>query len=99
MAETAPPNKILHIISMLNTLCSNSCPPLKPIANKRYKEINLEEFGGISKSLFTSTANTPNTKNKSAGLVRLSKSRIKIHMNLLSISNLKKLMDCRNHNT
>jgi hypothetical protein len=48
---------------------------LNPIENKRYKEINLEELAGISKSLFSLTAIMPRKKNSSAGLVRLSNSK------------------------
>jgi hypothetical protein len=43
--------------------------------NKRYKEINLEELAGISKSLLSLTAIMPKKKKRSAGLVRLSNSR------------------------
>lgn len=78
MTEAMPiPNKIDHPISMVNVSCDNSCPPLKPIENNKYSEINFEELGGISKSLFKYTANMPNTKKSKAGLVRLSNSRLK----------------------
>ena len=71
------PNIIDQPISLVNVSCDNSCPPLNPIANKRYKEMNLEEFGGISKSLFKYTAMMPNTKNNNAGFVRFSISKLK----------------------
>jgi hypothetical protein len=45
--------------------------------NNRYSEMNLEEFGGISRSDFNLTAIIPRTKNKSAGFVRFSISRLK----------------------
>jgi hypothetical protein len=52
MDDIKIPNTIDHPISKVNPSCDNSCPPLKPIANNRYKEINFEELAGISKSLF-----------------------------------------------
>ncbi len=70
--EIQTPNRIDKSISWLNTSCDNSCPPLNPIDNNKYNDINFEVLGGISKSLFISTAITPNTKNKSAGFVKLS---------------------------
>jgi hypothetical protein len=45
---------------------------LNPMEKRRYKEINLEELGGISRSLFSWTAKIPRKKNNRAGLVRLS---------------------------
>lgn len=39
--------------------------------------MNFEEFLGISRSLFSWTARIPKKKNKSAGLVRLSASKLK----------------------
>lgn len=66
------PNNADQIISKLKLLCANSCPPLKPIENNKYKEINLEELGGISKSLLNLVAMIPNRKNSNAGLVKLS---------------------------
>ena len=39
--------------------------------------MNFEEFGGISKSLFSLTAIMPNKKNNKAGLVKLSNSKFK----------------------
>jgi len=47
------------------------------MANKRYKEINFDELEGIFRSLFKYTDNIPNTKNNKAGLVKLSKSKLK----------------------
>jgi hypothetical protein len=57
--------------SLVNPLCANSSPPLNPIENNKYSEINLEELAGISKSLFTTAAITPNKKNSNVGLVKL----------------------------
>jgi hypothetical protein len=57
-------------ISLFQALCDNSCPPLNPIAKSRYKEMNLDEEGGISRSLFNKAAIIPNKKNNRAGLVR-----------------------------
>jgi hypothetical protein len=65
------------MISVVNASCDNSCPPLKPIANNKYSEMNFEELAGISRSLFTYTAIMPSTKNNKAGLVRFSVSRLK----------------------
>jgi hypothetical protein len=45
------------------------------MANKRYKEINFEEFSGISKSLFKYTAMIPSTKKRRAGFVKFSMSK------------------------
>jgi hypothetical protein len=42
------------------------------MANNKYKAMNLDEFAGISKSLFTATAMIPKMKNSRAGLVRFS---------------------------
>jgi hypothetical protein len=69
-ARAKPNNKEL-IISVLKPLCDNSCPPLNPIENNKYREMNLLEEAGISKSLFTKVAKIPNRKNKSVGLLRL----------------------------
>jgi hypothetical protein len=44
---------------------------LKPIANSKYKEMNLLEDGGISKSLFTNVAIIPKRKNRRVGFERL----------------------------
>jgi hypothetical protein len=52
-------------------LCASSSPPLKPIENNKYNEINREELAGISKSLFTVAATTPSKKNSNVGLVML----------------------------
>ena len=41
------------------------------------KEINFEDPSGMAKSLLSLTAKTPSTKNKSAGLVKLSISKCK----------------------
>jgi hypothetical protein len=46
------PKIIDHRIFRLNDSWDNSCPPLKPMEINRYNEINLEELGGISRSLF-----------------------------------------------
>jgi len=54
-------------ISGVNVSCDNSCPPLNPIANKRYIDMNLEEFGGISKSLLNTTAIIPSIKKVKQG--------------------------------
>jgi hypothetical protein len=43
--------------------------------NNKYSEMNLEEFGGISRSLFKKTAIRPKTKNNNAGLVKFSSSK------------------------
>ena len=64
------------ITSSVMLSCANSCPPLNPIENKRYKEINFAELDGISKSLFSRTAMMPNRKNRNAGLLRLLISRV-----------------------
>ncbi len=66
------PRNIDHKISMVNASRDNSCPPLKPMANNKYNDINLDELGGISKSLLMYTATIPNTKNKRAGLLKFS---------------------------
>lgn len=71
------PNNIDQAISVENDSCDNSCPPLKPIENNRYKEINFEEFAGISKSLFNLTAIIPKIKNKNAGLVKFDTNKSK----------------------
>jgi hypothetical protein len=63
---------------MLNWLWANSWPPLKPMENRRYREINLDELAGISKSLFNLTAIIPRIKNKNAGLVRLSTNKLRL---------------------
>ena len=67
--DKAIPNSIETAISELNVSCESSCPPLNPMEKRRYNEINLEELGGISKSLFSLTANIPKIKNKKAGFV------------------------------
>ena len=66
------PSNIDQAISMLKVSWDNSCPPLKPIAKSKYKEINFDELGGIAKSLFKYTATIPNTKKSRAGLVKFS---------------------------
>jgi CBS domain-containing protein len=38
------PKSIDHKISFVMCSCESSCPPLKPIANNKYSEINFEEF-------------------------------------------------------
>jgi len=55
---------------VVKPLCANSCPPLKPMENNKYREINLLDDAGISRSLFIMTARTPSTKNNRVGLVR-----------------------------
>jgi hypothetical protein len=40
--------------------------------NRRYREMNFDEFEGISRSLFKRTANIPRKKKSRAGFVRLS---------------------------
>src|SRR5574343_1540449 len=57
--------------SRVNPLCVNSCPPLNPIENNKYSEINREVDSGMLKSLLTMVANTPSRKNNKVGLVRL----------------------------
>ena len=71
------PNKTDQNISIVKWLWANSSPPLNPMENSKYREINFEEFSGISKSLFNLTASTPKIKNSNAGLVRFSKSKSK----------------------
>ena len=71
------PNSIEKPISLVNVSCDSSCPPLNPIENNKYNEINFDELSGISKSLFTETAMIPSTKNNKAGLVKFSKSKLK----------------------
>lgn len=39
--------------------------------------MNFEELGGISKSLLTNTAIIPSTKNRRAGFVKFSRSKLK----------------------
>lgn len=80
-----------NAISESKCSCDNSWPPLKPMANNKYNEINFEEFGGISKSLFRYTAIIPSTKNNKAGLVKFSISKLKF-MGLI-------FKDYNNHNT
>ncbi len=70
------PNNIDKPISFVNVSCDNSCPPLKPIANNKYREINFEELAGISKSLLKYTAIKPSIKNSNAGFVRFSISKL-----------------------
>jgi hypothetical protein len=72
----AIPKSIERPISVVNVSCDNSCPPLNPIENNKYNEINLEELGGISRSLFKQTARIPKKKNNNAGLVRFSINRL-----------------------
>jgi hypothetical protein len=62
----------VQITSVSITLWESSWPPLKPMENKRYRVINLEELAGISRSLFNWTAKRPRQKNNKEGLVRLS---------------------------
>ena len=71
------PNKSENAISLVNVLCANSCPPLKPIENNKYNDINLAEDSGIVKSLFKRTAKIPNTKNSRVGLVRFESNKDK----------------------
>jgi hypothetical protein len=71
------PKRRAPINSSVNVSCDNSCPPLKPIENSKYREINFAELAGISKSLFKRTAMMPKRKNKKAGLVRLLISKFK----------------------
>lgn len=81
VTEIPTPNNIDQAISVLKVSCDNSCPPLKPIANNKYKEMNFEEFCGISKSLFKHTATIPSTKKSRAGFVRFSMSKLKFIFN------------------
>ena len=77
-----------HTISNLKWLWANSCPPLKPIENKRYSEMNFEVLSGISKSLLSLVAMIPRRKNNKAGLVRLSNNKFRfmaLFFNLLRI--------------
>ena len=48
-------------------LFSNSIPPLKPIANRRYRENNLGRGLGISRSELQRTATIPRKKNNIGG--------------------------------
>jgi hypothetical protein len=70
------PNNIDQAISRVKVSCDSSCPPLNPMAKSRYREINFEEFWGISKSLFKYTAIIPKTKKSKAGFVKLSISKL-----------------------
>ena len=72
------PNDIDPRISQFTWLCANSLPPLNPMDNNRYMEMNLEELSGILRSFLNCTARIPNMKNKSAGFVKFS-SRLDIH--------------------
>ena len=58
-------------ISPVSPDAANSVPPLKPMENNKYRAINPFDAFGISKSLFTILAKTPNRKNKRVGFVRL----------------------------
>jgi hypothetical protein len=44
--------------------------------NNKYMEMNLDELGGICRSLFNKTAMTPSRKKRSAGLLRFSRMRL-----------------------
>ena len=80
--DNATPKASERSTSSLNPLCDNSCPPRNPIANKRYKEINLEELAGNAKSLFSTTARIPRMKNRNVGFEKLfSKMSILINRN------------------
>ena len=71
------PAKMVESISKVKWLCANSCPPLNPIEKSKYKDINFEEFGGISRSLFNFTAMIPSKKNKKAGFVKFENNKSK----------------------
>lgn len=71
MTESAIEKRMEYNISELNSLCDNSCPPLKPIAKSKYNEINFEEESGIFKSLLNSVAMIPSTKNNNTGFLKL----------------------------
>ena len=72
------PNTKLKMTSFVIPETANSAPPLKPIENKRYKEINALEAGGISKSLLTYFAIIPRIKKSKVGFVRLKISNSKL---------------------
>ena len=71
IAATTTPKMIEYKISLENGVNASSWPPLKPMANKRYRDMNLLEECGISRSLFTLAAMIPNTKKSNVGLVML----------------------------
>ncbi len=79
------PNIMDKIISPFIIWWDNSCPPLNPIAKSNYNDINLDEFGGISKSLFKYTAKIPKAKNSKAGFVKFSRRRFKFIIILIAI--------------
>ena len=84
MTEIPIPNNIDQTISAVKVSCDNSCPPLKPMDNNKYREINLEELSGIFKSLLKNTAIIPRIKNNNAGFVKFSMSRSKFIFLILS---------------
>ncbi len=63
------PNAIDHPISLVKVSCDNFRPPLNPIANKRYSDINFDELGGISNSLFNTQPVYQTQKTVTRGLL------------------------------
>jgi len=88
MSAKKMPNKSDQIISKLRSLCESSCPPLNPIDKSKYSDINLEELGGISKSLLSCTASMPRKKNRRAGFVKLSNNKCKSIKLIIARTNL-----------
>lgn len=80
-ASKKPNNKNLRISVVMPEL-ANSVPPLNPMEKSKYKAKKPLEALGISKSLFTILAKTPNKKNKSVGFDKLNVNNSKLNMRL-----------------
>ena len=62
MIDKPIPNRIFIAKSIVMVSCESSCPPLKPIEKRRYKDINFEELDGMAKSLLAITEKMPSKK-------------------------------------
>ncbi|EKR99567.1 hypothetical protein LEP1GSC125_3362 [Leptospira mayottensis 200901122] len=59
--------------SWVNMVLDNSCPPLKPMAKRRYIEKNLDSDSGMTKSDLKKTTPIPRKKNNTGGFNTFSK--------------------------
>ncbi len=75
--DSANPKNNLIMSAWSKCSCDNSCPPLNPIENSKYNEINLEVWSGMDRSLFMSTDTIPRIKKSSAGFVKFSNSKLR----------------------
>ncbi len=84
MVAKTKPNKRCASTSVVIPVTASSDPPLKPIEKSKYNAIKPLDAAGISRSLLTTLATTPNKKNNNVGLVKLKMSNSKLFINLFN---------------